>query len=535
MLAFSCLLLSSAFISSAAAQTTECKPLAVSFPFNSNVLANRAEARGIAWQLGSPNAQTLTLLPSATYNDTYIYGGKGLCAPNITFEECTTYRGGIYDVAQSETETTGSSIKHIWDDANATWTTDKAILRDGTGSNVELNPADFGIRAGTAHRYVNQGELGLGKNSTFLNALSSARKVSSKTWSFFWGVDAAISDSPRNGSLTLGGYDRALIGDAPNTTTTFTRDEWRCREGMVVELTGLALQSEGGGKQSILNGSERIRACVVPTLSSLLTLPESYWDTMAKIMGLELSPLNGGKSGEYLYGVASVRPESAIFAGNLSITINGAVTVTIPNKQLIFDEPYIASNGLIRRNSDWKDVPIVRYTDLTQNMPRLGGMFFSAAYLMVNHDRNEFSISAASETSSQALVGIDTANSCTAAITSRGGTTNQDPGLSGSNDIGSTGLATGAIAGIVVSVIAVIAVLAGLAFLVWKRKRPVSKTAELEATHSGNFAVEKYGYTTSEMDASQKPVEFSGHSRDYAVELDGRARPAEVPGSTPHT
>jgi hypothetical protein len=223
------------------------------------------------------------------------------------------------------------------------------------------------------------------------------------------------------------------------------------------------------------------------------------------------------------------------FAGNLSITINNAVTVTIPNKQLMFDEPYIASNGLIRRNSDWKDVPVVRYADLSQNMPRLGGMFFSAAYLMVNHDRNEFAISAASETSSQALMGIDTANSCAAAITSPGGTTNQDPGSSGSNDKGSAGLATGAIVGIVVGVVAVIAALAGFAFLVWKRKRPVSKTTELEATDSGNLVFEKFGYTSSEMDASQKPVEFSGHARDYAVELDGRGRPAEVPGSTPHT
>lgn len=190
------------------------------------------------------------------------------------------------------------------------------VLKDSADKDVELNPLDFGIRAGTAHQYVNKGELGLGKNSTFLNALASGQKIASKTYSFFWGNDAAISDSPRNGSLTLGGYDRALIGDAPNTTTTFTRTEWRCREGMVVELTGLALQSENGGAQSILNGTESLRACVVPTLSSVLTLPESYWDTMADLMGVELSPLNGGISGELFYGIASVKPQSAYDNGS---------------------------------------------------------------------------------------------------------------------------------------------------------------------------------------------------------------------------
>ena len=126
-------------------------------------------------------------------------------------------------------------------------------------------------------------------------------------------------------------------------------------------------------------------------------------------MGVELSPLNNGTSSELFYHVASIKPKSAYvrlllqstsslkynrtFTGNLSITINNAVTVVIPNNQLIFDEPYIASNGLIKRNPDWKNIPIVRYTDLDQNMPRLGGMFLSSAYLMVDHDKDEFTIS----------------------------------------------------------------------------------------------------------------------------------------------
>lgn len=55
-----------AFILLPASEAAECKARAISFPFRSNVLANRAEARGIPWQIGSPNAQTIAVLPSAS-------------------------------------------------------------------------------------------------------------------------------------------------------------------------------------------------------------------------------------------------------------------------------------------------------------------------------------------------------------------------------------------------------------------------------------------------------------------------------------
>ncbi|KAF2826889.1 hypothetical protein CC86DRAFT_21950 [Ophiobolus disseminans] len=518
-----------------------CKPRAISLPFKSNVLVNRAQARGVSWQIGSPNAQTIALFPSASYNDTYLYGATGLCATNVTLEKCTTFRGGLFNGAQSESDTVGASIKHPYDDATASWTTDKVVLQDSADKSIDLGSHEFGLRAGTSHEYVNKGELGLGKNSTFLSALSSGQKIASSTYSFFWGTDAAISDNPRNGSLTLGGYDQALVGDAKNTTTKFTRNNWRCREGMIVELTGLALQSEGGGTQNIMDETETMQACVVPTLSSVLTLPTQYWNKTADLMGAKLSPLNGGFSGALFYHLASVRPNTATFNGNLSITINKALTITIPNKQLIFDEPYIAPNGLIMRNKDWKNIPIVRYTDLDQNMPRLGGMFLSSAYLMVNHDKDEFTISGVQETpAAQKLVGIDTTNSCIANV--EGGTTAvpepSTPASHSSSD--SKALSGGAIAGIVVGILALIALIAGIAFLAWRRRKipaNVQYKAELAASHDGVAlvendrarVVEKYGYSVSELYAGQRTGELPGHASEYVVELDGRSKPAEAP------
>lgn len=240
-----------------------------------------------------------------------MYGKNGFCPANVTIEECVTYRGGLYDSAQSETEKLGATIKHLWDDATANWTTDKVALKDGAENAFELAQMEFGVRVSTAHQYVNKGELGLGVNSTFLTALASGQRIASKTYSFFWGTDISISDEPRDGSLTLGGFDQALITNAPNTTTKFTRNQWKCREGMVVELTALSLQSVGAGTQNIMEKSEKMQACVVPTLSSVLTLPVQYWDKMAEMMGVERSPFNNGTSSELFYRVTSVKPESA--------------------------------------------------------------------------------------------------------------------------------------------------------------------------------------------------------------------------------
>ena len=240
-----------------------------------------------------------------------MYGANGLCATNVTLEKCTTYRGGLFDRAQSESVKIGSTIKHIWDEANATWITDEVVLKDAADKDVKLSQLEFGMRISTSHPYVNKGELGLGTNSSFLSALASGQRIASKTYSFFWGTDAALSDEPRDGSLILGGYDQALTGGAPNTTTPFTRDQWQCREGMIVDLTGLYLNAVDG-RHAIMEPSDIMQACVVPTLTSVLTLPAAYWDTMAELMGVEMSDVNNGSSTELFYGVASVKPSAYV-------------------------------------------------------------------------------------------------------------------------------------------------------------------------------------------------------------------------------
>jgi hypothetical protein len=328
------------YCSISAARAAECHPSVISLPFERKKLSNGAEARGVSWAIGGSksqtaragNAQTVVLLPSPlvleptsglhstytgfrSFNDSYVYGANGLCATNVSVEECTTYRGGIYNFTRSEsaTSTDGGSIKHVYDNVTAAWKTDYITMSD-TVNNHTFDVASyvFGIRDGSSHRFVNQGELGLGSDSVLLNRLSSGTKeIASKSYSFFWGSDIAVSDNPRSGSLTLGGYDQALIADGRNITTSFDRTKGTCREGMIVDLTGMTLQSPNGTTQTILDKSEKMQVCIVPTFHSIMNMREKYWNKTASGMGLEYSPDNNGESEGLLYHVASIIPESA--------------------------------------------------------------------------------------------------------------------------------------------------------------------------------------------------------------------------------
>jgi len=178
-------------------------------------------------------------------------------------------------------------------------------------------------------------------------------------------------------------------------------------------------------------------------------------------------------------------------------------------------------------------------------MPKIGGMFFSSAYLMVNHDKDEFTISGVQGTpAAQKLVGIDTANDCVESVDG-GSSTVPEPSTHATSPADpSKGLSGGAVAGIVVGVVLLLAALAGIAFLAWRRRREPTIApyrGELAASfdhgaiseNDGASIVEKYGMNVSEMYAGQvhgHGLSAPMHARPqvHAVELDGRGRPAEV-------
>lgn len=214
------------------------------------------------------------------------------------------------------------------------------------------------------------------------------------------------------------------------------------------------------------------------------------------------------------------------FRGNLSITIEGTITVNFTTQQLLLDDHYIGSNGFIQHNPFLKNVPLV--IEDPPLMPRLGGMFFSSAYLMVNHDKNEFTITSARTTRQQpAVVGIDTKNDCIALLNSTTvietpfppNTTSPVPEAT----VSATGseasrLAAGTIVGITAGVIAGVSFVLGIALIVWRRLH----------AETNNTAIEKDVFEVFEASLDACKHEVCANGRVRAVESDGGFRPPQL-------
>jgi hypothetical protein len=246
----------------------------------------------------------------------------------------------------------------------------------------------------------------------------------------------------------------------------------------------------------------------------------------------------------------------------MKITLNSALTVTIPNKQLFFGEHYIASSGEIKTKSDVIQMPIVRIRPGDGMMPRLGGMFFSSAVLTVNHDKNQFTIAQAQTKSAPSkLVAYDTKNDCLEPVRAESTTSSSDPkessanggsssGSSGSNPDGTSTntntsssssstkstLSGGAIAGIVIGTLALLSLIGAALFLIRRRRRRTGATSpsELAAFGPGSSSdgppTEKYAHATELDGDNHHGAELysanCGHG--FAHEMDGGGRVHEV-------
>lgn len=225
---------------------------------------------------------------------------------------------------------------------------------------------------------------------------------------------------------------------------------------------------------------------------------------------------------------------SSTFRGNLSITLESTVTINFTSSQLLLNgDPYLDSAGMVRRNSSVTNVPMVIMYAGDTNMPRLGGMFFNPAYLMVNHDKNEFSIASAQTPPAQPdIVGIDTAHDCVAwlngtVLLSTSPTPGQNVSTPDSDKLSSK-LSSGTIASISVGVVAGIILIIVAAYLFWRRRR--GNTAEVLEPGSANKAVvaEKDVAEVFEAGAGAHVHEAGFDIRQSAAELDGRTRPTEL-------
>jgi len=208
-----------------------------------------------------------------------------MCPPDITPIQCAGIHGGSFNEGTSSTwsqavgqNASGAAQEHPFVDATTDiWGNDVLQL------NSSVSFKNFPL-AVTRTKAWNMNAMGLGRNSTMLNALHSAGTITSRSWSLFWGLTGADANSQMDGSLVLGGYDAAKVtGD--NFTDHLYIDKG-CITSFLVTVTDIVMNLPDSSKISILGTSSgaAMRMCIQPEIP-LITLPADVWSAFANHSG----------------------------------------------------------------------------------------------------------------------------------------------------------------------------------------------------------------------------------------------------------
>ncbi|KAF4554429.1 Hypothetical protein D9617_4g001830 [Elsinoe fawcettii] len=348
-------------------------------------------------------------------------------------------------------------------------------------------------------RSVNMSRLGSPQQST-LDALRSNATIPSL--SFGYGAGAFYHYQSVPASLTLGGVDTSrFIPTAlsiPFSSSASSQLE--------VSLTSITTTNTENGTATLF--TEPLTLSIDSTIPELV-LPQSLCDTLATTFNLDYDNETNLYSRSYSYDNRLDR-----------VTASLSFTFTSPSSSApsqVINLPYGAfrlSHPLASSFSGY--FPIRRASSPPYI---LGRVILQEAYLTVDYERRNFSLAQAVYTNPMPPVSLQ----AIAPISGGSGTAGK-PGSTASTT-SSSGLSTGAIAGVSIGAVLLALIISlGAWFLLRKRRRrlPVSSGKDGESRSC-------FGTTTrrASREGGEKDI-----STPLSPELDSTERPGEVPGET---
>ncbi|KAK3178707.1 hypothetical protein OEA41_000844 [Lepraria neglecta] len=388
--------------------------------------------------------------------------------------QCSNQYGGLFDEGSSTSwnattySALNTAVEAVSDQGSDLWGTD--IIKINTTFSLPNFP--IGIFRSDAPNSAGAGNidtLGLGRNSTLLNVLSSVGVIASRTYGYFQGWTGAYAKYQTDGSLVLGGYDAAKVTGS-NVTLPFAPSA-ACNNGYVITVTDIKMNLKNGSNPSIIGQSagSSLKACIEPDFGPI-TLSEDIWWAFTNITGVgeigrSLSPLN-------FFGM--LIPAGGAYDGDLTFNIYPDLEITIPNHQLVVPDIEINPVGqeVVSNYTKYAEVLINSLqADNANDIPRFGMPFLSSAYLMVDNDNQQFTLWASQQSQSLNLVELGPPT-CRPPVATSTPTPNPLPSVlappppSGSNN----GPSKAAIAGGSIGGLAAISLCIG-AFILRKRRR----------------------------------------------------------------
>ncbi|KAK4200412.1 aspartic peptidase domain-containing protein [Triangularia verruculosa] len=489
--------------------------------------------RGIPMNIGTP-PKSIVVLPWPDLNNTYIYDEQSNCDSSIIWNEqiCEIRRGGYFletesttfkksadliDAGGAPSELNTRGIELGVSKLLSTSLAGTETLTSGLNSAKPLT-MPIGIpRLRWDNGYTMLHAMGMGSNSTFLNALTAAGQLSSRVWSIWWGRMWTETNA-MDGSLVLGGYDQEKVTGRNITLPLDYTPESGCWTGMKVTVSNLLINFRNGTDVGILPRDSALRFCIVPQRQLLMEAPGSIVDTFQN--ATKMTSIGTSFGLHWNSRLFNNTPGNNLFDGDVTFVLNDGLNVRVPNSQLLVPFVDVDRSGV--RNVDRSKKELVMF-GVGEEPATLGRYFLTAAYLMVNHDERTFTMWQANPTTKSSLVAVQRKGSQARDCEGSGGG-NADPtgGAPDQNtndsDDSSVPLNIGMIAGGAVGGVVVIAAILTAFFLV-RRSKGRRSSREPEAVSPPGY-YEGMGSFPGDRDKSHlKPAEL--RAEDQPVEVYG--------------
>ncbi|KAK4234449.1 aspartic peptidase domain-containing protein [Achaetomium macrosporum] len=442
--------------------------------------------RGIPAKIGTPS-HNIVVLPWTDLNNTYIYDKEAYCDPSIIWNDkiCEIRRGGYFLEDKSTSFTKSSDL------AAAGSATQELGTRGAELGVPELLSTSFAgtelFAAGTSNStamligiprmrwdngYTILHAVGLGSNSTYLNALFRSGQIPSRVWSMFWGrMWTGNAATDMDGSLVLGGYDQEKVIGRNVTQPLDYSEDTGCWTGMKVTVSNVVVNFRNGTDYGIMPRNSAVPCCIVPQRQLVWEGPVDIVDAFETATQMNST----GQSFGLHWGARQYTASGNIFDGDVTFVLSNVLQIRIPNNQLITPFVEVDRNGSRLVHQDRKE-PLMG--GVSDNPTTLGRYFFTGAYLMVDHDAQTFTMWQANPSAKNNLVPVvskladNRENECgvDGGATSGPGGANES-GSTSENAVGTSSISAGAIAGAAVGAVAVLGGLAGLIFFLLRRKK----------------------------------------------------------------
>ncbi|KAH6848017.1 aspartic peptidase domain-containing protein [Chaetomium sp. MPI-CAGE-AT-0009] len=489
--------------------------------------------RGVPAKIGTP-PQDIVVMPWPDLNNTYIYDEEAFCDNTVIFSDtiCAVRRGGLFQDVKSTSFSKASDLvaaggaSRELGNVRGTELGVAKLLSTSVGGTERFtiapaNATDMPIgipRMRWDHGYTILHALGLGANSTYLNSLVQAGQIPSRVWSIFWGRMWTDNESTNlDGSLVLGGYDQEKVIGKNVTQRLDYSEETGCWTGMKVTVSDVLVNFRNGSDFSVIPRDSAVQCCIVPQRQLL-------WEGPSDMVGnfIDATQMNNtGLSFGMHWGAQQFdASDPNLFDGDATFVLSNGLSVRIPNSQLMTPFVSVDRNGSQIIDRSKRELLLSGVGD---NPTTLGRYFFTAAYLMVDHDAGTFTMWQADPSSRTNLVPVVSKPADGGAVR-RGVVAGAVEGVmergavKGAVVMGVTtasSASTGAIAGGAVGGVAALAALAALVFFLLRRRKKrdsasppplpeMASPAQASQGHTGG-ADGVYYYKTSRSGLQEAP------------------------------